>query len=90
MGTREERQRTGLLLFSTAHPLRRELPACWLAGVIVAALTGSGSALRFAFVRDGSGLAAWAVGALFIPTLALALGVWTGGSKLFGVVYMLL
>jgi hypothetical protein len=31
---------------------------------------------------DGSGLAAWAVGALFIPTLALALGVWSGSSKL--------
>ena len=90
MGTREARQRTGQLIFSTAHPLARQLPACWLAGVIVAALTGGGSALRLAIARDGSGMAAWMVGVLFIPTLALALGVWSGSSKLFEVVYTLL
>jgi glucose uptake protein GlcU len=37
-----------------------------------------------------AGLGAWTVGALFIPTLALALGVWSGSSKLFEVVYTLL
>ncbi len=30
------------------------------------------------------------VGALFIPILALALAVWSGGSKLFEVVYLVL
>ena len=34
-------------------------------------------------------LAAWGMGALFIPSLALVLGVWSGSSKLFEVVYML-
>jgi hypothetical protein len=58
--------------------------------VIVAVLTGGGSALRLVLAGDGSGLAAWAVGALFIPTLALALGVWSGSSKLFEVIYTLL
>jgi hypothetical protein len=90
MGTREARQRTGQLIFSTAHPLARQLPACWLAGVIVALMTGGGSALRLVLAGDGSGLAAWMVGALFIPTLALALGVWSGSSKLFEVIYTLL
>ena len=90
MGTREARQGTGQLIFSTAHPLARQLPACWLAGVIVAVLTGGGSALRLVLAGDGSGLAAWAVGALFIPTLALALGVWSGSRKLFEVIYTLL
>lgn len=46
MGTREARQGTGQFIFSIAHPLRRQLPACWLAGVMVAALTGLGPALR--------------------------------------------
>jgi len=32
---------------------------------------------------------AWGTGALFIPTLAFALGVWSGSNKLFEVVYML-
>ena len=29
------------------------------------------------------------IGALFIPSLALALGIWSGSRKLFEVVYML-
>ena len=33
------------------------------------------------------GLLVWAAGALFIPSLALALGTWSGSSKLFEVVY---
>jgi hypothetical protein len=33
---------------------------------------------------------AWGVAALFIPALALAAGVWTGGGKLFEVLYLLL
>jgi hypothetical protein len=90
MGTREARQRTGQLIFSTAHPLSHQFPACWMAGVIVAVLTGGGCALRLLIAGDGSHLAAWAVGALFIPTLALALGVWSGSSKLFEVIYTLL
>ena len=39
---------------------------------------------------DWRGLLAWLTGALFIPTLALVMGVWTGSSKLFEIVYTLL
>jgi hypothetical protein len=35
-------------------------------------------------------LAAWATAALFIPSLALALGVWSSSNKLFEVLYMVL
>ncbi|MFN7997318.1 MAG: hypothetical protein U0Q18_27120 [Bryobacteraceae bacterium] len=90
MGTREARQGTSQLVFSIAHPLRRQLPACWLAGVLVAVLTGLGPAVRFLLTGRTAGLAAWATGALFIPALALALGVWSGSSKLFEVLYTLL
>lgn len=90
MGTREARLGTGQLVFSTVHPLRRQLPACWVAGVAVAALSGCGTLVRLLAARDGIGASAWMVGALFIPTLALALGVWSGGAKLFEVVYTLL
>jgi hypothetical protein len=38
---------------------------------------------------DHRGFAAWLAGALFIPTLALALGVWTGGSKAFEAIYII-
>lgn len=40
--------------------------------------------------RNLEGVAAWGIGVLFIPTLALALGVWSGSSKLFEVIYTLL
>ena len=90
MGTRETRLRTDQLVFSTAHPLRRQLPACWLAGVIIAILTGGGTGMRLLFAGEQLGLVAWAVGAFFIPTMALALGVWSGSGKLFEVLYLLL
>jgi hypothetical protein len=90
MGTRETRLRTDQLVFSTAHPLRRQLPACWLAGVIIAILAGGGTGIRLLVAGDQLGLLAWIVGALFIPTMALALGVWSGSGKLFEVLYLLL
>jgi hypothetical protein len=90
MGTREARQRTAQLVFSTAHPLRRQLPACWMAGVIVALAAGGGAGLRLLLSGDKHGALAWAVGAFFIPTFALAFGVWSGSSKLFEIIYLLL
>lgn len=90
MGTRETRHRTDELIFSAAHALRRQLPATWLAGVIVAMLAGSGVAIRFLISGEWQNFLAWFVGALFIPSLALACGVWSGSSKLFEVIYTLL
>jgi len=64
-----------------------QFPAALLAGVIVALATGSGVALRLLLAADLHGFAAWLAGALFIPTLALGLGVWSGTSKTFEAVY---
>ena len=47
-------------------------------------------ALRLALAGDWKGVGAWLVGALFIPTLALALGVWSGSSKPFEAIYLVL
>jgi hypothetical protein len=87
---REVHHCTGELVFAAPHPLRRQLPATWLSGLIVALLAGSGVALRLLLAGEWSVMAAWLVGALFIPTLALALGVWTGSGKAFEAVYALL
>jgi hypothetical protein len=87
MGAREARYRTEELVFSSPHPLRRQLPAAWLSGLIVAVLAGSGVALRLVLAGDWPALLAWAVGALFIPTLALALGAWSGSGKAFEGLY---
>jgi hypothetical protein len=90
LGNREARYGTGGLVFSAARPLSRQLPAAWASGVILALITGGGVAVRLGLAGDWGGLGAWTVGALFIPTLALALGIWSGGGKLFEVVYLLL
>jgi hypothetical protein len=90
LGAREIRFDTTALLFSAARPLGRQLPATWLAGVALAVLTGSGAAIRFLATGQLDNLAAWAVAVLFIPTLALALGIWSGSSKLFEVIYLVL
>jgi len=88
MGCREARHHTHQLVFSAPHLLGRQLPALWLAGVVVTLVTGSGVAIRLALAGDGMHLAAWGTAALFIPSLALALGVWSSSNKLFEVVYM--
>jgi hypothetical protein len=88
IGNREVHNNVQQLTFSSASPLWRQLPAQWLAGFIVTLLMGSGAALRFAIEGDMAGLLAFFSGALFIPSLALATGVWSGTSKLFEILYM--
>jgi hypothetical protein len=58
--------------------------------VLVTALTGSGVAFNLLRASELTNLTAWTVAVLFIPTLSLALAVWSGDSKLFEVVYLIL
>jgi hypothetical protein len=90
MGVREKRDQTSQLLFSAPHPIARQLTAVWFAGLALAVVTGGGFALGLLMSRDLRGLLAWGIGALFIPTLALTLGVWSGSSKPFEILYTLL
>lgn len=83
MGTREARFSTGSLIFSAPHAALRQLLACYAAGVAVAALTGGGLGLHLGIERDWPGLAAWAAAALFIPAVALVLGVASTSRKPF-------
>jgi len=90
LGGRESRHGTAALVFSAPRALARQLPALWLAGVVVTVAIGTGVGLRLVATGNMPAALAWSVGALFIPSLALAAGVWTGGGKLFEVLYMLL
>jgi hypothetical protein len=87
MGSRETRYATGSLIFSAPHALQRQLPAVWIAGVLVTLAAGGGLAIRLLIARDLHSLAGFAVAACFIPSLALALGVLSGGSKFFEALY---
>jgi hypothetical protein len=90
MGVREKRDQTSQLLFSAPHPIARQLSAVWSAGFTLAVITGGGFALRLLAAGEIRWLAAWVIGAMFIPTLALALGVWSGTTKPFEIIYTLL
>jgi hypothetical protein len=90
MGCRARQHNTRPIVFSVPRPVGRPLAAAWLAGLCVTAVAGSGYALRLVFAGQGPALAAWAAGALLIPSLALALGVWTGSRRAFEVVYTFL
>lgn len=88
IGNREARDNVQQMAFSSASPLWRQLPAQWIAGFLVTFLMGSGAMLKFILSGDMVGLLAFVSGALFIPSLALALGVWAGTSKPFEIVYL--
>ncbi|ANY66646.1 hypothetical protein BBD42_09380 [Paenibacillus sp. BIHB 4019] len=90
MGTNESYYRTHSLVFTAVYPVRNTFVGVWLAGIIVAYLTGSGALIHFLIAGEWDSLMAMGVGGLFIPTLAVALGIWSGNSKLFQVVFMLL
>jgi hypothetical protein len=83
MGSRESRFGTRSLLFTCANILPRQLLACFLAGLTVAILTGAGAGIRLLLANDLAGLFAWLAGALFLPALALGLGILSGTAKLF-------
>ena len=90
LGSREIQNNTQQMLFSSALPLWRQLPAQWLAGFIITVLSGSGVAIRLSMAGETAGLLAWLSGAIFIPSFALASGVWSSSHKLFEVLYMVL
>ena len=87
MGSREARYATQSLIFSSDGALTRQLPAVWIAGVLLALLTGGGFGLRAFLAADWQSFVPWLTGALFIPSLALGLGVWSGSSKFFEALY---
>jgi hypothetical protein len=90
LGNREVHNNVQQLTFSSASPLWRQLPAQWLAGFIITLIMASGAAISLAIAGDTVALLALFSGALFIPSLALVCGVWSGTSKLFEILYMVI
>jgi hypothetical protein len=88
MGTRERREGTAALMFSAPHSFLRQLPALWSAGALVALLSAAGMIFRAVRLGDPHLLAACLAGAVFIPSLALACGVWSNTPRLFEALYV--
>ena len=88
IGNREIHNNVQQMTFSSALPLMRQLPAQWLAGFVFTLLISLGAILRFTVDGDTVGLLALLSGVIFIPSLALASGVWSGSSKPFEILYI--
>jgi ABC-2 family transporter protein len=88
LGNREKRNNTYQMVFAAARPVLRQLPAAWLAGVLATALFGIAAALVFLSHGDLPALAGWLGAVILIPSLALALGVFSSGSRVFEVLYI--
>jgi len=89
IGCRETRHNVQSITFASPSPVWRQLPAQWLAGFILSIIIASGALLRLVIAGDFAGLMWSLIGAVFIPSLALACGVWSNGSKLFEILYTL-
>jgi hypothetical protein len=90
MGTRESRYNTADLMLSSPHPLSRQLPAIWVAGILVAVTAVGGMLLRALIVGEFDYVVALLAGIVFVPTLALAAGTVSGSKKLFEVMYLVI
>jgi hypothetical protein len=90
LGARDARHGTEAFVLTAPRGLVRVLPAAWLAGVLLAAWIGSGVGVRLLATGDAAGFTAWLAGALFIPAMALALGLLSRGNRLFEVLYTVL
>jgi hypothetical protein len=90
MGSRETFHNTRGMVLSSPFPMRRQLLACWVAGFIVTLICGGSVLVRLILAAEWSALLAWSAAALFIPSMALALGTWTGSRKAFESIYVIL
>jgi hypothetical protein len=90
LGVREVKHRADQIIFSAPHPLTRQLFITWLTGVFVAFVLTSPVLIRLVFSGAWSAVGGLFSSVLFVPSLALAFGVWTNGSKLFEGGYLFL
>ncbi len=90
LGNRARRAGTFEILAASYRPAVRQPLAAWLAGVAVAVAVAAPALVRLLATGQPPAALALGAGALFVPGLALCLGVWTGGAKAFEVVFTLL
>ncbi len=89
MGCREKLSGTSAFIASSC-PKRVKWFATLTAGILIALLFSSGILVRFAADGQWQHLISWAIGALFIPTLALVCGTLSGTNRLFEGLYIAL
>lgn len=88
LGTRESFFDTTKLIFSSTHPLKRQMWVSWLSSVLLTMVAVTPVSIRMIVEGQADFLPAFLAAAFFIPSLAMALGSWSGSPRLFEVVYL--
>ncbi|MGW3040641.1 hypothetical protein ACWC9T_11490 [Kitasatospora sp. NPDC001159] len=79
----------GLEVLLGAYPAaRRRLLAEWASGLVLTAVMGAAPLVRMLVAGDGPGVACWFGGVLFIPSLAMSLGVLSRTHRVFQATYL--
>lgn len=90
LGNREVRYGAEQLVFAAPRPVVFHAAAIWTAGLLVTAAAGLPVGLRLLLAGDLTGLLCWLAACLFIPSMAFALGSWSGSGRAFEILYLLL
>lgn len=90
LATKEKTNRIHYFAYAAYKPIERMLPAQILAGVILAIALCLPVIIRCALASNSYAILNIVNGAIFIVLLAVALGILTGGKKLFEVFFFLL
>jgi len=90
LGCRELENRCDGYIFAAAFPLLRQLPATLSAAVLVLLSLATPVMLREVLSGNFYSFLAIDAAALFIPALAVASGIFSGGSKIFEVVFTIM
>ena len=90
LGSREVTHRCQEYIFSVALPLRRQLSATMSAAVLFMITLAVPVIIKVMITGNLYGVYAILVGALFISTFAISLGIVTGGSKVFEVIFTII
>jgi hypothetical protein len=88
--TKEKTNRVHYFAYASYKPLQRMLPAQIFAGILLALSLALPVLLRNAVALNGYAIINIVNGAIFIVSLAAALGILSGGKKLFEVVFFML
>ena len=88
--TKEKTNRIHYFAYASYKPLQRMLPAQILAGVLLVLGLALPVIIRCAVTANGYGVLSIINGSVLIVLLAVALGILTGGKKLFEVLFFML
>jgi len=88
--TKEKANRLHYFTYASYKPLQRMLPAQIIAGFLLAMALAFPLVLRYAIIMDGLSIINIIIGALFVVSLSVCMGILSGGKKLFEVIFFLL